>query len=324
MNDMNDMDDFPKLIPDRNIRFEDKDRIRRSAEANFECSELEHKIRLIPDMNTVMPDKNSLKHKTFKFRLAWLPLTAAAAALIFAMIVTGRHDKQLDNGVVSAKIDSTGRPPESVPETGQETKSLPEKTAEKSINIPANKSIGTENKTAVKTNDKPQTDEQDLPAETPEIPGDKYGASRTENLQIKQIASIIVPVEMMKKEKTVFVYRPDYRPTVANKAVSSMASVAQKLAADVNEAKQNIEQKLNGFKRPNILSRLSLDRGIDREIDEWAKNNPDVPFTVYIDDFDENKMAEILDENGTLIRAIFFTNRSLKYRNNKVYQASNI
>ena len=34
------IDDFPVLVPDKTVRFEAKDKLRRSPEMDYECSEL--------------------------------------------------------------------------------------------------------------------------------------------------------------------------------------------------------------------------------------------------------------------------------------------
>jgi hypothetical protein len=68
---------------------------------------------------------------------------------------------------------------------------------------------------------------------------------------------------------------------------------------------------------------ITFGRGIDREIDEWSKNNPNIPFTVLIDHLFENNMSEVYDKNKTLVKVIFFTNKSLKYKNNKTYKVLN-
>jgi hypothetical protein len=322
MNKINDRDDFPKLIPDKSIRFDAKDELKRSAEMNFECSELEYKIRLTPDTNIVMPDKQSLKHKTFKPRLIWLSL-AAAAVLAFVIIVT--NDRNPDSSSVAENgLNELPVPvPNVIPETNPETETEPEpesktaspdrKTKKTEPEIPANEIA----ETAPETD---KTDEQDLPAETFE---NKNDIPRPENIRIEQIPSLAVSVEMMKKEKTVFVYKQDYQETMAFKAVNSMASTARKLSSDINTTRHNITQIIDGFKIPNILGKLSLDRGVDREIDKWAKEHPDIPFSVFVDYHDENKIVEIYDENGTLVKAVFFTNKSLKYKNNKIYHVSN-
>jgi hypothetical protein len=313
---INDTDDFPKLIPDESIRFEAKDALKRTAETDLECDEPEYNLRLIPDRNVVMPNKQSLKHNTVKPHLVWLSVAIAAAILVFVMIVT--NNKHADFAIVPEnKLNELSESPEIIPET--EIEPLNGKTAEITTNILPKKTVQPVKKpVADMIEDK--TDEQDLPTEIFESNGD---VSTPENVLMARIASVTVPLEMMKKEKPVFVYKQDYQETPALKAFNEMTSAAHKLAADINATKQNITQKLDDFKHANILGRLSLNRGIDREIDKWAKDNPDIPFTVFVDYSDENRMAEIYDENGTLIKALFFTDRSLKYKNNKVYHASN-
>jgi predicted RNA-binding protein with PIN domain len=323
MININDIDDVPKLIPDESIRFEAKDELKRSAEMNFECSELEYKIRLIPDTNIVMPDKKSLKHNTIKPRLVWLSIAVAAAILVFVMIVT--NNKHADFATVPENVSKElSELPKIkskiVPEIKPKSKIEPlkGKIAENKINI-SSKKTQTANKSVAEIVEN-TTDEQNLPTEIFE---NKNNTSNLENVLIERIASVTVSAEMMKKEKMVFVYKRDYQETPALKAVTGMAIAAHKFAADINTTRQNITQKIDGSKLTNILSRLSLDRGIDREIDKWAKENPDIPFTVFVNYSDESKMTEIYDENGTLIKALFFTNNSLKYRNNKVYHALN-
>jgi hypothetical protein len=318
MIDINNIDDFPKLIPDENIRFEAKDELKRSAEMNFECSELEYKIRLIPDRNIVMPNKKTLKHNTVKPRLVRLSIAVAVAAAVIVFVMIGTDNKHADFATVPKNVSKeVSELPKIKSKIIPEIK--PESKVENKTNIPPKKTAQTATKPVVETIEN-TTDEQDLPAETVE---NKNDTLNPENVLIKRIASVTLPVETMKKEKTVFVYRRDYQETLAFKAVNGMASIAYKFAVDVNTTKQNITQRLDDFQLTNILGKLSLYRGIDREIDKWAKDNPDIPFSVFVDYSDENKMAEIYDENGTLIKALFFTNKSLKYKNNKVYHALN-
>jgi hypothetical protein len=331
MIDIDNIDDFPKLTPDTNIRFDAKDEIRRSSEMNFECSELEYKcivaeeelvrkydIRLIPDTGIVMPDKNSLKHKTSKPRLLWLSYAAAVAVLLFAVLIA--KDKPVDDTEAVAVMPV----PEPKPDIIVEPKSNPEitvdKTAENKVNIPAKKTATPAKKNVSETVNT-ETAEQTTPTETAE---NRDNLPRPENVRIERISAAFAPVEMMSREKTVFVYQQDYQQTAVLKTINNIASVAEKLATNANDAKQSIVQMFDGFKLPNILNRLSFDRGIDKEIDEWAKNNPDIPFTVFVDYSSENRMSKIYDETGTLVKVIFFTNKSLKYQNNKTYHASNI
>ncbi|MDR1887223.1 MAG: hypothetical protein LBQ70_04835, partial [Prevotellaceae bacterium] len=337
MLDIDNMNDLPALAPDESIRFDSKDEIKRSSEMEFECSELEYRcliaaeehyplrdiaenrtaeklvnlygqIRLIPDTDIVMPDKNSLKHRTFKTHLPWISIAAAAAIIAFVLIMV--KDKPVDLPVV-AETDSE-RVLNPVPKTESEIKPEPkieihpDKTAENKMDTPAGKTVET-----VKTTDKPvartienRTDEEDISAEIPESSSATPGR---ESIRIEPVITAFAPVEMMNREKTVFAYERKYRQTPVLKVINNMTSVAEKLAADAGSTKQTITQILDGFRLPNILSRLSLDSGIDGEIDKWAKNNPDIPFDVFIDYSGENRMTEIYDENGTLVRAIFFT-----------------
>jgi hypothetical protein len=336
MSEMYNIDDFPKLIPDRSIRFDARDEIRRSPEMDFECSELEYKqmvkeenelvneyrIRLTPDTRTVMPDKNSLKHNTSKSRLLWLSLASAAAVFVFVLIITKDNSVDVPVVVTSSEPKSetaiiAGTDPEPVTDTNPKPIIVADKTVENRANIPVKK-------TAVKTK-KPTTIEPEITVQDTagEPSDDKVIVPKPDNMRIEKlerIASVSVPVEMMNKEKTVFVYQQDYQQTFTSKSIIKMTAIMQKLSTDVTDTKDKI---FDGYRVPALLSRLSLDRGIDKEIDEWAKNNPDIPFTVFIDYSSENKMKEIYDENGTLIRVIFFTNKSLKYKNSKTYYASN-
>jgi hypothetical protein len=326
MIDMERMDDFPKLIPDESIRFDEKEKIRRSPEMDFECTESEYNdivaeeklaeqsiFRLTPDTRTVMSNKKSLKHRTSGHRLLWLSIATTAAAVALLLVTTRNRTADLPADITVVKSMATietATVAEVKPETATETKPkivVAKKNKPKSM--PVEKSVS--------ETIPPQTTELDMPTEISESK-----RSSPENAPIERIAPIAVPVEMMKKQKTVFVYQPDYHEDFAFRAIVGISSIAEKLAADVDETKQSIAQKIEGFRLTNILSRLTLDRGIDREIEQWAKEHPDIPFTVFIDDMSENKMTEIYDENGTLTRVVFFTNRSVKYHNNQTYQAS--
>jgi hypothetical protein len=334
MIDIDNTDDFPKLVPDTNIRFDAKDEIRRSPEMDFECSELEYKctvaeeelamkynIRLMPNTAMVMPDKSSLKHKTSKpRRLLWLSFAAAVAIVAFAVIISKNKSANTPTVVIMpASKPKSDIIVETKPEPKLKPKIIVDKPVTNKASIPVRKTAVTAKKTVSGTVDA-ETAKQDTLAETAKNRDD---IPRPKNVRIERIAAVFVPVEMMSREKTVFVYQQNYRQTAVFKTINSIASAAGKLVTDVHDAKQNITQMFDDFRLPNILSRLSLDRGIDREIDEWAKSNPNIPFTVFIDYSSENKMSEIYDETGTLVKVIFFTNKSLKYRNQKTYHASN-
>jgi hypothetical protein len=331
MIDIDNIDDFPKLIADKSICFDAKNEIRRSSEINFECSELEYKyiiaeeelvekynIRLVPDIKIVMPDKNSLKRKTSKPRLLWLSFAAAVAVCAFVVIIA-KDD--------SADFPEIAMPPEPKPKTEiiaetqpkiqPEPMIIPDKKDENKANISIKKA-GTITKKPVSKTIESETTGQDILTQKSE---NKNDIPRPEDVRIERIASAFAPVEMMNKEQTVFVYQHDYTQTIASKSTDKIAIVVQKFSANVND---NIAKIFEGFKVPNILSRLSLDHGIDKEIDEWSKNNPDIPFNVFINHFSENVMKEIYDEKGTLVKVIFFTNKSLKYKSNKIYNALNI
>ncbi|MDR1338651.1 MAG: hypothetical protein LBK58_01100 [Prevotellaceae bacterium] len=320
MIEINDINGFPKLIPDESIRFDAKDGLRRSAETNFECSELEYRIRLTPDTNIRMPGKQSLKHRTFKPRLIWLSIAVAAAVLAFVLILT--NDGKPD----SPSIAGNGLPapvPETVQEINPETKteSEPEPETESRVSkIRKTRPDITLQKIAETASETDKMDGQDLIAETSESKND---TPVPENVRIERIPSLAVPLETMKKKETVFIFMQDYPETMVFKAVNGMTSTARKLSADISTNRQNITQIIDGFRIPNILGRLSPDSSIDREIDKWTKEHPDIPFNVLVDHYDENKIMEVYDENGTLVRAVFFTGRTLKYKDNKIYQVSN-
>jgi hypothetical protein len=333
MIEIDNIDDFPKLIPDRNIRFDAKDEIRRAPEMNFECSKSEYKqmveeeelankyhLRLTPDTRIVMPDKNALKHNTSKSRLLWLSFATVAVAATFALILIITKDETDTLPMIAVS-------PEPKPDTAIITKPNQEPTqaivvdkiVENKVNVPAKKT-GANTKKQVFATIAPESIAQDTAIETS---GDKDIILEPDNVlieKLERIASVPVAVEIMDREKTVFVYQQDYQQTYTSKSIIKVAAIVQKLSTDVADTKDKI---FDGFRVTDILGRLSLDRGIDREIDEWAKNNPDIPFNVFIDYSSENEMKEIYDENGKLIRVIFFTNKSLKYKSNKTYYASN-
>jgi hypothetical protein len=277
-------------------------------------------IRLTPDTRIVMPDKNSLKHNTSKPRLLWLSFTAVAVAAAFALILIITKDETDNSPMVAVS-------PEPKPDTAIITKPNPEpaptivvdKTVENKVNVSA-KRTGAKTRKPVFATIAPESTAQDTAIETS---GDKDIIPEPGNVRIEKlerIASVPVAVEMMEREKTVFVYQQDYQQSFTSKSIIKVAAIVQKLSTDVADTKDRI---FDGFRVTDILDRLSLDRGIDREIDEWAENNPDIPFNVFTDYSSENEMKEIYDENGTLIRVIFFTDKSLKYKSNKTYYASN-
>jgi len=333
------MDDFPELTPDKSIRFGLKDEIKRSSELDYECSELEYKclvaaedglkaenkplveqykkIRLRPDTNLIFPDKKSLKHKTFNLRLLWIP---AAAAIAFVLIIMQNMSENSPVAVInSEEISNPAQNP--VADIIPEPEIIPETKIKEAI--PAKKIRKTTKKIVA------VTAESDLSTETAEIKND---ISRPEIAKLERIAAVSVAAEMMNVEKTVFVCKQNFRQNTVQKTVIDIVSIVEKsniaknikeLSIEIIDKKQNIAQILDGFRLTNILSNLNFDSGIDKHIDEWVENNKNVPFEVYINYFGENKMTEIFDENGTLVKVIFFTNKSLKYKNKKIYQVNN-
>ncbi|MDR1170401.1 MAG: hypothetical protein LBK97_06165 [Prevotellaceae bacterium] len=329
MIDINDSGDFPKLIPDKSIHFEAKDEIRRSPETNFECSELEYKctvaekeyaaLKLIPDMTVTMPDKKMLKHGTFSSRLSWIAITAAAAVLAVMLTVinnrpadspetgTDSHPKTETNTVVEIKPAQTAAP-ETAPQN------IPVEVPANSGDIPQPETVAETRQPVCKTAEL-ETVPQNTPVETSVSNND---ITRPDTVKIDRIPAISVTAETGSRGKTVFIYRPDCQPSSLIKVITGMTYAAGKISENIIDIKQNITQMLDGVRPPDILSRLNLDHGIDREINKWAKNNPDIPFDVFIDRTAEYGMKEIYDENGTLERVVFITNKSLKYKSNKL------
>ncbi|MDR0726378.1 MAG: hypothetical protein LBF59_10295 [Prevotellaceae bacterium] len=340
MFDIDKIDDFPALVPDKTIRFEAKNELRRSPEMDYECSEREYndiiaeeelvekyRIRLAPDTRIVMPNKNALRHKTSNHRVIWLSISAVAA--VFALVLIIVTDKVADKPVYSPTVTILPKSePDAVPNpvTNPNPNPNPKPAIryDKTVKPKTNKT-NIAVKKAVTPADEPisTTVEQDTVPETPENNGNLPSPENARIEKLERIASVVVPVEVMNKEKTVFVYQPDRRQYNPYTSADRAATIVQKISTDITDTKNNIAKIFDSFRVPTFLSRLSLDRGIDREIDEWAKSNPDIPFNVFIYDASENKMKEIYDENGTLVRVIFFTNKSFKYRNNITYHALN-
>jgi len=339
MIDFDNINDFPKLIPDAEIHFDSKDEIRRSPELDFECSELEYmnivaaeegldteneyaKIRLAPDMNQVMPDKNSLKQPlpypiipAKARRVLWLSVAAVAAAVAFILII-------LQNTPENSPVVEIN-PEEIVTPAQNPVKDIvPE---QKPDIVPVNKV----RKKYVAQAVEPIPAKTDLPSETAEIePNSPHLATETvAAVKLESIASISVPIEMMNKEKTVFVNIRTHPQNPVQKTVDNMALAVGKnmvgLSTEIKDTKQNLAQKLEGFRLTKIMSKLRFGSGIDKHIDEWVGNNKDVPFEVVIDYFADNSMTEIFAENGTLVKAVFVTNKSLKYKDKNAYQALN-
>jgi hypothetical protein len=329
MIEFDDMNDFPKLIPDKSICFDAKDELRRSPEMDYECSVTEYRdmvadeeladkyrIRLEPDTAVVMPNKDALKRRTSNNRLLWLSL-AAAAAVAFVLTVTVPSDRP----DVAPVYVTLPEPASSDTKTVAETNPKPATTTKPKPAITVNKKAAAKTKNPVSKKTVEISENKDTFNAVPHVSEHNGQSDNSQFEKLERIASIAVPVEMMNKEKTVFVYQPDVRQTIASRSIDRVADIVQKLSADVTETKNNMEKIIDGFKAPAILGRLSLDRGIDKEIDEWAKNNPDIPFNVFIDYDSDNQMKEIYDENGVLVRVVFFTNKSLKYKSDKTYRA---
>jgi hypothetical protein len=303
---------------------------------DYECSETEYRnmvadeelankyrIRLEPDTTIVMPNKDALKHRTSKPRLSWLSI-AAAAIIAFVLTVTVPSDKPDVEPVYVTLPEPASSDTKIVAETKSQSATVTATATKTQPAITVNKKAATKTKIPVSKKAVEISENKDTFNVVPHTSehneqSDNFQLERVE--RIERIAPIVVPVETMNKEKTVFVYQPNVRQTLASKSIDRVAEIVQKLSADVTETKDNMAKIIDGFKVPTILSRLSLDRGIDKEIDEWAKNNPNIPFNVFIDYASDNQMKEIYDENGALVRVIFFTNKSLKYESDKTYCA---
>jgi hypothetical protein len=353
---------FPRLTPDGSIRFTEKDEIKRSPEMNFECSETEYlrmieeeekdeTVKLAPDKTIVMPDKNALKRATFRSRL---PRTIAAAAII-ALMLTVTDDKRVTapdtvtktNIAVETKPEPITAPdtvtktniavetkpePETAPDTVTKTNIAVETKPQSqsgAITLAAAKS--SENKTVVqvKKSDSPteqsetvksETTERNIPDETTE---NNDSVTRPEIARIERISSGNVAAETMSRNKTVFVYINDHQQSVTSRITDDVRHVVEKISDDADGFRQNISHKLANLRLPDVLNRLNPDSGIDREIDKWAKNNPDIPFDVFVDNTAENKMKEIYDEDGNLVRVVFFAEKSIKYKNSKTQTLNN-
>ncbi|MDR2383607.1 MAG: hypothetical protein LBD76_06980 [Prevotellaceae bacterium] len=338
------IDDFPALVPNKNIRFEAKDELRRSPEMNYECSELEYndiileeelvekyRIRLAPDTKIVMPNKNVLKHRASNRRVIWLSIfTVAAAFALILIIVNKSADKHADYPIITvlpeSKPETNPNPnpnpnPNSNPNPATDTSPKPVIRSDKTVKAKANVAV---KKVITITNEPASTTvEQDTVPEMPENNGNIPSPENARIEKLERIASLVIPVEVMDNKKTVFVYCSDRHRNNIYEPVDKVAAIVQKISTNVVNINDNIAKKLDDFRVSTFLGRLSLDPGIDKEINEWAKSNPNIPFNVFIDETSENKMKEIYDENGTLVRVIFFTNKSFKYRNNITYHALN-
>ncbi|MDR3247051.1 MAG: hypothetical protein LBT50_11560 [Prevotellaceae bacterium] len=334
----NNMDDFPKLTPDESIRFELKDEIKRSPEMDFECNESEYscltaaeegreatnrnlveqykKIRLTPDMNLMFPDKKSLKHRTFNLRLLWIP--AAAALIVFAMII--RQNVSENPPVAEINSEEISNPaPNPVADIIPEPEIVPETKIKETV--PAKKVRKTAKKiVAVAVENKPA--ENDLSTGTVENNDD---IPRPEIAKLERITAASATVEMLNQEKTVFVLQQYFlQNPVQEVEYNNPVTIAEKLGianaikgftAEINK---DIAPIIENFKLKKFLTRSNIEFEIGEQIEDWVKNHQDVPVEIHVGYSSENKMAEIYDDNGTLVKAIFFTNKSLKYKNREI------
>jgi len=141
MKNIEDINDFPKLVPDKSIRFELKSKLKFD---EIEFEELENKLKLRPDTSIVMPKKESLKHNN-KVYFAWISV-AVAAAIAFILLMPQSKQIQIPDDAPSTQIATTISEPEKsivMPkiETNQ-NEIKPEKVlAQKTISVKENKPI---------------------------------------------------------------------------------------------------------------------------------------------------------------------------------------
>lgn len=336
MKEIDKTDNMPKLVPDHTIVFDGKDRLRRAAEMDFDCSEHEYQciiaaeegfdngdpltgkyrqIRLKPDMNIVAPDKNRLKHRRPKlvFTLSGM---SVAAAVVGLMLLTA---KPIDTEIPT--VTDTNR---------QETATninkpvLPADSIENK-NVPVVQKIASAEPARTKVRKKQETVRQIPPSDkTNEFPETEQNkateqnpATEREHLQLAVIHPVNIQVESDKKIALSFNYGHPEMPIIdfiTNNLIDNVICRVESL--EISHHLQTWREKM--FSRlhfTDILGNISSKHAINKYMKELMSKNSNIEMEIYTHAMFENNVQEIYDENGNLVKAVFFTNIPIKIAN---------
>ncbi|MDR1895978.1 MAG: hypothetical protein LBR10_04220 [Prevotellaceae bacterium] len=156
-----------------------------------------------------------------------------------------------------------------------------------------------------------------------------FHENRRENPKLERIVANAITVENNYRMNVVFVYeresdRDSNVPKPVYKVINGIAHLMENshtvqniklFATNVSEARQNMSGILEGFKLTDVLGELTSDINTNKYFEEWISKHKDVAFEIHPNDSDESSVQEIYDANGNLIKAIFVTNKPVKYKN---------
>lgn len=299
--------DSLKLTPDKSIRFNMKDSLKRSAELDFESSEYEYKcieeaednkfhtentlaqeyskLRLKPDMNIVMPDKHLLKYNTHKRRNIVVLITSSVAVAAIVMIFL----------MLQPKKETTD-----VPTIVQKTENVEENTIDKT-----EKRQNTQVAVEVKI---PEKKQPVLVEEIKEIENKGMEIPRRD-IKIQKIDPIAVSIEDNSEREL----RPVLAYTIAKEENVPVVNNTIAFINNVNEKRYHLAETIENFRLGNLLGK---DSKTDKYISEWIKNNKDIPFEIHANQSEESKITEIYDQDGNLVKALFFTRKPVRLKIN--------
>lgn len=279
-----DGDDLPKLIPDTTIYCDFKDNLKQCTDE--ELIFLDGVYHLLPDTRVIMPNKHRLKRrapKRLSFTVASLAAAVAAVAIPFAT------------------IKNTYRPPTVVlyETLADNDNSQSETNVETETTL-----VGT-----VQTVDKSAGEPMSPVQRKPERSSIRSVTVKANNRVARRSVEPLPVIALPAPSATTTTERrivPRYTHVERHNGLKSILSdIAERKLNDIRIGKLPTFVGL-----ADILKRRSE---TDKYIEAWIENNRDVPFDIYAEVTNEDKVKEIYDESGTLVKAIFFTSTPVNY-----------
>ena len=345
MKETDNMDGLPKLMPDNAVVFDEKSRLRRAAETDFACSEYEYqciaaaeegcengdsltglysRIRLTPDRNIVMPDKNRLKHRRPKLVFILSGMGAAAAVAGLMMLISKPDEAEIlpvtsiDSQEVAKNIDKPVLPTDSIkdermPAVQEIAVAKPEK--------PARSKVQKKQETVRSIQQTLKTDEIAAPEQTPETDENpaKEQDLRIERERVKLAAIQPVNIQVERNTKVAVATKYEY-PKTLNYEVATIKLIDNVIyhveSLDIPNSIQTWRENMySRFQFTDILGKLSSRHSINKYMKELKSKNSNIEMEIHTHAMFENNVKEIYDEDGKLVKAVFFTNVPIKTRN---------
>jgi hypothetical protein len=275
-------DDLPRLLPDTNIRCDFKNQLKRCSDE--ELIFLEGVYHLVPDARLTMPDRHRLKRtatKRFPFTVASIVAAVAAVAIPFAAL-KNTH-RPLTPAVRETLVDSRNAHPETNVANGTAVAGA----------VAAGKTSAGVPKLAARRNPA-QNSIRNVATANSELTG-----RRT----LEPLSGIALP-EVLATTAGAWRIVPRYTH-VEQESKSIFAELAEQKLNDVRTGKLPVFSGLAGL--------LKHRSETDRYIQAWLDNNRDVSFDIYAEVTNEDRVTEIYDEAGTLVKAIFVTSSPVNY-----------